>query len=261
MGSGIFGIFHVGIYRELDRVHLRTLELNTMGASRPPIPLLFRGIYGDEEWPDEEEKEQSSPVSILDCPFHDEEEEEEEEEDISSPVQRSLICVEGTKQKLVQKIRRFESLAQLDPLDLEKRIAAAEMEDESPLQHCSTDSSILKMETKENGTEKDAQELLEHVKSTVASRSLASKVESLLLDFFEERIEENKAGGSVAGSYRGFEQELKVAREWIDGQPEEMFSGVGDGGEEACLHQTYGAEWEVGEGGSRKRRGCSGTGS
>uniref|UniRef100_A0A6N2L640 DUF4378 domain-containing protein n=1 Tax=Salix viminalis TaxID=40686 RepID=A0A6N2L640_SALVM len=176
------------------------------------------------EWPDhEEEKEQSSPVSILDCPFHDEEEEEEEE--ISSPVQRSLICVEGTKQKLVQKIRRFDSLAQLDPLDLEKRIAAAELEDESPLQHCSTDSSILKMETKENGTEKDAQELLEHVKSTVASRSLASKVDSLLLDFFEERIEENKAGGSVAGSYRGFEQELKVAREWIDGQPEEMFLG------------------------------------
>ncbi|KAB5573626.1 hypothetical protein DKX38_000820 [Salix brachista] len=175
-----------------------------------------------KEWPDEEEKEQSSPVSILDCPFQDEEEEEEE---ISSPVQRSLICVEGTKQKLVQKIRRFESLAPLDPLDLEKRIAAAELEDESPLQHCSTDSSILKIETKENGTEKDAQELLEHVKSTVASHSLASKVDSLLLDFFEEKIEENKAGGSVAGSYRGFEQELKVAREWIDGQPEEMFLG------------------------------------
>ncbi|KAJ6712402.1 hypothetical protein OIU79_008595 [Salix purpurea] len=176
-----------------------------------------------KEWPDEEEKEQSSPVSILDCPFHDEEEEEEE---ISSPVQRSLICVEGTKQKLVQKIRRFESLARLDPLDLEKRIAAAELEDESPLQHCSTDSSILKIETKENGAEKDAQELLEHVKSTVASHSLASKVDSLLLDFFEEKIEENKAGGSVAGSYGEFEQELiKVAREWIDGQPEEMFLG------------------------------------
>ena len=125
----------------------------------------------------------------------------------------------------MQKIRRFESLAQLDPLDLEKRIAAAELEDESPLQHCSIDSSILKIETKENGTEKDAQELLEHVKSTVASHSLASKVDSLLLDFFEEKIEENKAGGSVAGSYRGFEQELKVAREWIDGQPEEMFLG------------------------------------
>ncbi|KAJ6701645.1 hypothetical protein OIU74_012920 [Salix koriyanagi] len=178
---------------------------------------------GSEEWPDEEEKEQSSPVSILDCPFHDEEEEEEEE--ISSPVQRSLICVEGTKQKLVQKIRRFGSLALLDPLDLEKRIAAAELEDESPCKHCSIDSSILKIETKENGAEKDAQELLEHVKSTVASHSLASKVDSLLLDFFEEKIEENKAGGSVAGSYRGFEQELKVAREWIDGQPEEMFLG------------------------------------
>ncbi|KAJ6341870.1 hypothetical protein OIU78_009921 [Salix suchowensis] len=215
-----------------------------------------------KEWPDEEEKEQSSPVSILDCPFHDEEEEEEEEEEeISSPVQRSLICVEGTKQKLVQKIRRFESLARLDPLDLEKRIAAAELEDESPLQHCSTDSSILKIETKENGTEKDAQELLEHVQSTVASHSLASKVDSLLLDFFEEKIEENKAGGSVAGSYRGFEQELKVAREWIDGQPEEMFLGWEMVERRHVYIKHMEQSGEVGECGSRKRRGCSGTGS
>jgi hypothetical protein len=42
-----------------------------------------------QEWPNEEEKEQSSPVSILDCPFQD------EEEDIGSPFQRSLIRVEG----------------------------------------------------------------------------------------------------------------------------------------------------------------------
>jgi hypothetical protein len=42
-----------------------------------------------QEWPNEEEKEQSSPVSILDCPFQD------EEEDIGSPFQRSPIRVEG----------------------------------------------------------------------------------------------------------------------------------------------------------------------
>jgi len=42
-----------------------------------------------QEWPNEEEKEQSSPVSILDCPFQD------EEEETGSPFQRSLIHVEG----------------------------------------------------------------------------------------------------------------------------------------------------------------------
>jgi hypothetical protein len=129
----------------------------------------------------------------------------------------------------MQKIRRFESLAQLDPLDLEKRIAMAELEDESlesPVQHCSvsihSDNDNDFKETKENGTEKQAQELLKHVKSTI---SLASKVDSLLLDFFKEKIVENYAGGSMVGSYKEFEQELRVAQEWIDGQPKEMFLG------------------------------------
>ncbi|KAL4339297.1 hypothetical protein GQ457_08G028050 [Hibiscus cannabinus] len=67
-----------------------------------------------------EGKEQFSPVSVLDCPFH-----EEEEEDGSSHV-------EGTKQKLMQKVPRFENLAQLEPVDLEKRIAMTEIEDELP---------------------------------------------------------------------------------------------------------------------------------
>ncbi|KAG6788382.1 hypothetical protein POTOM_004447 [Populus tomentosa] len=180
-------------------------------------------ITNRKEWPNEEEKDQSSPVSILDCPFED------EEEEIGSPFQRSLIRVEGTKQKLMQKIRRFESLAQLDPLDLEKRIAMAELEDESlesPVQPCSvsihSDNDSDFKETKENGTEKHAQELLEHVKSTI---SLASEADSLLLDFFKEKIVENYAGGSMVGSYKEFEQELRVAREWIDGQPKEMFLG------------------------------------
>jgi hypothetical protein len=46
-----------------------------------------------------------------------------------------------------------------------------------------------------------------------------------LLDFFKEKIVENYAGGSMVGSYKEFEQELRVAQEWIDGQPKEMFLG------------------------------------
>ncbi|CAK7335439.1 unnamed protein product [Dovyalis caffra] len=242
-------------------------------------------ITSRKEWSNEEEKEQFSPVSILDCPFQD----DEEEIIISSPFQRSLIRMEGsrlavassmkttnaiaklwaletgskegtsigwdrallthtrkgygyitiwgsrfcrTKQKLMQKIRRFESLAQLDPVDLEKRIAMAELEDESldsPLQPCSmsihSDNDNGFNETKENGTEKDAQELLKHVKSTIASHSLAPKVDSLLLDFFKEKIVENNASGSVVGSYKEFEQEVQVAQDWINGQPKELFLG------------------------------------
>ncbi|KAK8538045.1 hypothetical protein V6N13_096166 [Hibiscus sabdariffa] len=83
----------------------------------------------EQEWANDQGKQQFSPVSVLDCPFHEEEEEEEEEDD-GSVFEDHLARVEGTKQKLLQKITRFERLAQLEPLELEKRIATAEHEDE-----------------------------------------------------------------------------------------------------------------------------------
>ena len=133
----------------------------------------------------------------------------------------------------MQKIKRFESLAQLDPVDLEKRIATAELEDESvesPMQHCSmsinSDKNDIFSETREeNGTEKDAQHLVDHVKSTIASPGLSPKLDSLLLCFFEEKIVENNASGSLIGLYKEFEQELEVAQDWINGRPKEMFLG------------------------------------
>ncbi|KAL3599015.1 hypothetical protein D5086_006933 [Populus alba] len=185
-------------------------------------------ITNREEWPNDTEKEQFSPVSILDCPFQD------DEEEISSPFHRSPIRMEGTKQKLMQKIRRFESLAQLDPVDLEKRIAMAELGDESlesPVQHCSMsiksgNNDNFSEAKEENGTEKHAQELLKHVKSTIASHSLSSnKLDSLLVDFFTEKIVENNASGSVIGLYKEFEHELGGAQGWINGQPTELFLG------------------------------------
>ncbi|XP_039046834.1 uncharacterized protein LOC120187109 [Hibiscus syriacus] len=76
----------------------------------------------------DETKQQLSPVSVLDCPF------DGEEEDDGSVFEDQLARVEGTKQRLMQKIIRFERLAQLEPLELEKRISSAELEDEPNLQ-------------------------------------------------------------------------------------------------------------------------------
>ncbi|KAF9685777.1 hypothetical protein SADUNF_Sadunf03G0089400 [Salix dunnii] len=191
-----------------------------VSVGQDPIP-------NRKEWPDDKEKEQFSPVSILDSPFQD------DEEETSSPFHRSLVRMEGTRQKLMQKIKRFESLAQLDPVDLKKRIAMADLEDEcveSPMQHCSmsinSDKNDIFSETRaENGTEKDAQELLDHVKSTIASHGLSPKLDSLLLRFFEEKIVENNASGSMNGLYKEFEQVLEVAQDWMNGRPKEMFLG------------------------------------
>ncbi|KAM1024819.1 hypothetical protein ACFX13_038749 [Malus domestica] len=85
------------------------------------------------EWQNnKEEKEQFSPVSVLDCPFED-----EDDDHTGSPFSRSLACMECTQQKLAKNIRRFENPAQLEPVDLDQRINAmmsdSVAEDEAPV--------------------------------------------------------------------------------------------------------------------------------
>ncbi|XP_010527801.1 PREDICTED: uncharacterized protein LOC104805079 [Tarenaya hassleriana] len=69
------------------------------------------------EQEEEEDKEQCSPVSVLDPSLEEEEEEEEEEED---DLQCSLEVVQRAQRRLLQKLRRFERLARLDPMELER---------------------------------------------------------------------------------------------------------------------------------------------
>ncbi|KAG6596552.1 hypothetical protein SDJN03_09732, partial [Cucurbita argyrosperma subsp. sororia] len=70
---------------------------------------------------EEEEKEQSSPVSVLDPPFEDDEEGryEDGEDDDDYKMERSYAIVEKAKHQLLKKLRRFERLAELDPVELE----------------------------------------------------------------------------------------------------------------------------------------------
>ncbi|XP_054803604.1 uncharacterized protein LOC129306859 [Prosopis cineraria] len=83
-----------------------------------------------------EEKEQCSPVSVLDPPFEDDDEghenneEVEEEEDGGFDLESSYAIVQRAKEQLLQKLRRFEKLAELDPLELEKRLLDQEEEEE-----------------------------------------------------------------------------------------------------------------------------------
>ncbi|KAK1309802.1 hypothetical protein QJS10_CPA08g01562 [Acorus calamus] len=87
-----------------------------------------RGVlYQDEE----EEKQQFSPVSVLDPPFK-----EEEEEDHHHPQQQSFAAVLRAKQQLLHRISRFERLAELDPIELEKRMEDEIDEEESVSDEC-----------------------------------------------------------------------------------------------------------------------------
>ncbi|KAJ8766172.1 hypothetical protein K2173_021689 [Erythroxylum novogranatense] len=164
-------------------------------------------------WGNGEEKEQFSPVSVLDPPFQDEEE-------TYSPVEPSLVRLEGTKQKL----RSFESLTQLVPVDLEKRLALAESDDAS-LESMSIQKNNFNEMQEERQSEKEAQELLKLVKAATQHNSLLlCSTEALFLDFFMEMLEQDKATESVSSIYEK-DQVLKVVEDWVKGNPQETFLG------------------------------------
>nr|XP_010312240.1 uncharacterized protein LOC104644378 [Solanum lycopersicum] len=80
---------------------------------------------------EEEDKEQCSPVSVLDPPFEeeDERENEDEDEDEDENLDCNYALVQRAQQQLFCKLRRFEKLAELDPIELEKILLEEEEED------------------------------------------------------------------------------------------------------------------------------------
>nr|XP_043610123.1 uncharacterized protein LOC122581873 [Erigeron canadensis] len=79
----------------------------------------------------DEEKEHCSPVSVLDTLFDDDEERDSGtvEED-SYDIECSYASVERAKHKLLLKLQRFERLAGLDPINLEKHMLEQKYEED-----------------------------------------------------------------------------------------------------------------------------------
>nr|XP_027084259.1 uncharacterized protein LOC113706536 isoform X1 [Coffea arabica] len=179
-----------------------------------------------KKWPSEDEREQFSPVSVLDCPF-------DEDDEVSSPFQHRLARMEaGTKKRLMKKINRFERLTQLEPVNLQKRIALSESDqesNESPQRHSSESVFILDSEEEENQASDKPFKLLQLVKATIPSISQHFKADhdNLLLDFFKEGMEEDSSSHEHAKvltrRVKLDDELLKVANSWIMGQPRELF--------------------------------------
>uniref|UniRef100_A0A1J3CXA6 DUF4378 domain-containing protein n=1 Tax=Noccaea caerulescens TaxID=107243 RepID=A0A1J3CXA6_NOCCA len=87
----------------------------------------------EEEDKEEEDKEQCSPVSVLD-PLEEEEDDEDhhqrEPDDHLNLLSCSFEVVQRAKRRLLKKLRRFEKLAGLDPVDLEGKMSEEEEEEE-----------------------------------------------------------------------------------------------------------------------------------
>ncbi|KAK7392572.1 hypothetical protein VNO78_21015 [Psophocarpus tetragonolobus] len=80
------------------------------------------GVNKFQSGEDEEDKEQCSPVSVLDPPFDDDDDENDYDGEHGFDMDCSYANVQRTKQHLLDRLRRFEKLAELDPVELEKRM-------------------------------------------------------------------------------------------------------------------------------------------
>ncbi|KAJ7952380.1 Testis-expressed sequence 10 protein [Quillaja saponaria] len=150
-----------------------------------------------------------------------------------------ISSLEGKNHKLIKKIRRFEGFALLEAVELEKRMVLSEWEDESPIQSFSFsmsaqdsyDNIVVNCERNETTTNQtEARELFNLFKKmTSPSNSLMVKADNLLFDFFRESVEEVEKKAKEV-------QVLKVAQEWFNGQPQELYLGweVMDG-RTACI--------------------------
>lgn len=140
----------------------------------------------------------------------------------------------------MRKIKKFERLTQLEPVNLEKRIVLSESDrdsDRSP--HCHSSESALEdfivdSEDEGNQTAMDKSlKLLQLAKATmpsICSMKLQEDYDKLLLDFFKEEMEMGDSSRGYAmcistSSVKLDHELLNVAMDWIIGQPRELFLG------------------------------------
>ncbi|CAJ1968703.1 unnamed protein product [Sphenostylis stenocarpa] len=80
------------------------------------------GVNKFQSGEEEEDKEQCSPVSVLDPPFDDDDDDDNDHGEDGFDLDCSYANVQRTKQHLLDRLCRFEKLAELDPVELEKRM-------------------------------------------------------------------------------------------------------------------------------------------
>ncbi|KAI7737934.1 hypothetical protein M8C21_015127 [Ambrosia artemisiifolia] len=127
---------------------------------------------------DEEEKEQCSPVSVLDTLFDDGDEEEEHEGGATQEdydIECSYANVQRAKHQLLQKLQRFERLAGLDPIKLENHM----------LEQCYSDDEDVLV----NGEEVSKEELFKEIVNHLGVGKIPWFMKKLVFDLIEE---ENK---------------------------------------------------------------------
>ncbi|KAM0977752.1 hypothetical protein ACFX13_014064 [Malus domestica] len=178
---------------------------------------------------EEEEKEQCSPVSVLDPPFQDDDEgrdgdgdgEDNDDED-GCDLECSYANVQRTKHHLLQKLRRFEQLAGLDPIELEKRMLEEDDDDDE----CEEDES----ETSDSSSEETLDGLLREVLSKLnfpCNKRIPEDVQILAMDLIVEEQRDDDSSDKreevVRRVCKRFESWKEVESNTIDMMVEQDF--------------------------------------
>lgn len=152
---------------------------------------------------EQERKQRLSPVSVMDFLSQDEDDGDEDgggggEDETASPTfQRSIASIRRASNQLLQKIRQFEQLAELDISDVDD--ATTTTEDIN----CHVD--IESTDDSEGAPTQSLLDLLEE-----SSSGSTRCVKKLLIDFFHDEKKPN--GASQQKSV------LETAQAWLDGQ-------------------------------------------
>ncbi|XP_020225390.1 uncharacterized protein LOC109807282 [Cajanus cajan] len=107
------------------------------------------GVNKFQSGEEEEDKEQCSPVSVLDPPFDDDDDDDDDghENDHGEDgfdLDCSYANVQRTKLQLLDRLQRFEKLAELDPIELEKRMLDQEEEYETFIEDETCEEKVLR---------------------------------------------------------------------------------------------------------------------
>ncbi|KAL5223501.1 hypothetical protein ABZP36_010140 [Zizania latifolia] len=173
-----------------------------------------------------DDKEQLSPVGVMDFPFDDDDggavvegEEADTAGACSASFSDSLALLQRRKTQLPHKIRRLGSKGELGSVDLEARFAAS-MSDDAPVQlRCSTDATAASPRS-------DEYSLLDLLVDTV-SVGVDDVTERLLLDFFVETRCSRRTHATEFHGLTGLSHEVKrqdsggaslrLAKAWLEG--------------------------------------------
>ncbi|KAG6399266.1 hypothetical protein SASPL_140742 [Salvia splendens] len=172
------------VKREEDDVDVEMLKDGNVTTDDSSTGGATESSTEQKQWSASEEKEQFSPVSVLDCPFDDDE--------VSSPFPH----MEGSRKP---KIERFGGV---DPLNLSKRFESTE----SPLPHSSVSSTREEEELEEDEVKRAEQKAMDLLQQVMPP----CKADRLLLDFFREKIMSRQWGEGYC------EDMVREAESWIN---------------------------------------------